>query len=164
METTKILRTLLLTSLVLATTTACDPDPLAPDLVELQCPTDDAVRCMAHWGTTRAWSHVWRSDYVSEFPPVDPAGLWECDPTPPVHGCGVVDEQGHIGCWIYEGVWARIVAPSCAISGDIVETWPEWADCEQGEPVGMPIVCDDQYERCWTATEAATVVFPYCFS
>lgn len=124
----------------------------------LQC---ESNFCEGRWSGSSAWSPVLLPGIVDLWPEVSPAGVFLCDPTPPVDGCGKMDDEGHIVCWVNEGECSRIAAPLCAVT-DAVETavWPDWMPCGAGEPIGMTVLCTDSL--CWSATDPTSAVTPGC--
>lgn len=117
--------------------------------------------CLARWAGTSAWSSVMLPGIVDQWPPVDPASVFPCAPFPLVDGCGALDDNGHVGCWVLEGECARMAEPLCAIV-DVTPTdvWPDWMPCGAGEPIGMPALCSDTL--CWSATGPSSSILPGC--
>lgn len=119
-------------------------------------------QCQAQWLGSDAWSDVFAPDVVATWTPVDPVGLFPCEPDPStLDGCGLIDDVGHAACWVWEGECARIAAPLCSVT-DATETnvWPDWVPCDAGLSIGAGAFCNDQF--CWLVLDPTTSIRPRC--
>jgi hypothetical protein len=127
---------------------------------EMTCEGD---ACEARWAGTEAWSIVVGSETIDSWVVVPTSGLFTCGSSiPDVDGCGKIDGQGHIACWVWEGSCARLAVPLCevAATAEFTEYWPAWMSCKAGEPIGVPALCSDQF--CWMELDPTSSIHPSC--
>lgn len=119
-------------------------------------------KCDARWTGTDAWSNVFAASVVATWSPISPVQLFPCEPDPTtLDGCAIIDDVGHVACWVWEGECARLAAPLCSVK-DAIETdvWPDWMPCDGGLSIGATALCEDQF--CWLSTDPTTSIHPRC--
>jgi len=132
---------------------------------EVECSVNDPKLCRARWPGTEAWSLVVGPDVVSSWPEVASEAAFDCGPKPSeVDGCGKVDDDGHVACWVWEGECARVSFPLCAVAGASYMTsyWPDWMQCNGGDAIGVTVLCSDEKHLCWMEEDPTSAVFPFC--
>lgn len=80
-------------------------------IADIDCGADG---CLGLWSGTDAWSTMIMADQLDGLPLANPGTLWPCEPAPDVDTCVVVDQNGHVGCFRIEGLFAVPVSPACA--------------------------------------------------
>jgi hypothetical protein len=78
---------------------------------DMDCGADG---CTGLWSGTDSWSKLIALSELADFEAIDKTTVWACNPDPDVDECLIIDQNGHIACFRYDGEFAVIAWPSCA--------------------------------------------------